>query len=43
MADANSRSDECVVRLMVEEILAHLRLLSGQKDAGYYRQVDLEN
>ena len=38
----NSRSDECVARLMID-ILAEFRLLSGQKDAWYYRQMDLEN
>ena len=43
IADENGRSDECVVRLTIEDILAHLWLLSGQQDAWYYRPVNLEN
>ena len=35
MAGTDGRRDECVVRLMMEDILAYLRLLSGQKDAWY--------
>ena len=33
MADAKGRSDECVARLMIEDILVHLQLLSGEKNA----------
>ena len=33
MAVANDGSDECVVRLAMEDILALLRLLPAQKDA----------
>ena len=42
MADANGRSDACVVKLTLKDILAHLQLLSGKKDA-WNRQVNLEN
>ena len=31
--DVNGRSNECVVWLTIKDILAHLPLLSGQKDA----------
>ena len=43
MADANGRSDECVVRLTMEDISAHLRLLPDQKDVLYRRQANLGN
>ena len=43
MVAVNGRSDEFVVRLTMEDILAHLHLLPGQKDAWYYKQVNLEN
>ena len=39
----DGRTDECVVRFTMEDILAHLWLLSGQKDVWYYRQENLEN
>lgn len=37
----NGRNEECVARLTMEDILAHLRLLLGEKDAWYHRQVNL--
>ena len=43
MVNVNGRSDECVVRLTVKDILAPLWLVLGQQDAWYYRQVNLEN
>ena len=35
MADKNGISNECVVRLMIEDIVAYLQLSSGKKDAWY--------